>query len=121
MNGMRYLMLAGRTLRKSPGLAVTVVLLLGFGIGANSALFSLLHAVLLRPVRGVDRPDDLVRVRRWQNGRVQTNQSYPDYLDFRDQARSTEGVAAERLGRVLLAGDPARLIDGAIVSGNYFQ
>src|SRR5262245_58638493 len=96
MNAVRSLWLAARTLRKSPGLAVTVVLLLGFGIGANTALFSVLHAVLLRPVRGVERSEDLVRVRRTQNARTQTNQSYPDYLDFHGQSKTTDGVIAER-------------------------
>src|SRR5262245_30755899 len=120
MNAIRYLMLAVRALRKSPGLAVTVVLLLGFGIGANSALFSLLHAVLLEPIRGVERSEDLVRIRRAQNGRVQSNQSYPDYVDFRERAKSTS-VTAERLGTMLLAGPPAQMIPAAIVTGNYFE
>src|ERR1051326_8590674 len=106
---------------KSPGLAATVVLLLGFGIGANTAFFSVLYAVLLRPIPGVEHSQDLVRLRRSQNGRVQSNQSYPDYLDFRDHAKSAAGVVAERYGPMLLAGPPAQLVPAAIVTGNYFQ
>src|ERR1041384_2676843 len=121
MSAIRNIELAARTLRKSPGLAATVVLLLGFGIGANSALFSVLHAVLLAPIPGVERSDELVRLRRSQNGRVQSNQSYPDYLDFRDQARTASGVVAERVGSMLLAGPPAQMVPAAIVTGNYFQ
>src|SRR5438105_333398 len=98
MSAIRYLLLAARTLRKAPGLAITVVLLLGFGIGANTAFFSVLYSVLLRPIRGVERSDDLMRVRRSQNRRVQSNQSYPDYVTFRDQAKTTDGVIAERTG-----------------------
>src|SRR6266478_3699293 len=104
MNAISDIGLAARTLRKSPGLAVTVIVLLGFGIGANTALVSVLHAVLLRPIPGVERSGDLVRLRRSQNGRVQSNQSYPDYVDFRDQAKTASGIVAERIGSMLLAG-----------------
>ena len=121
MEMIRNLSLAIRTLRKSPGLSLTVVLLLAFGIGANSAMYSVLHAVLLRPIPGVERPEELVRVRRTQNGRVQSNQSYPDYLDFRDRTTTLAGLAAERTGQMLLAGPSAQMVPASIVSGNYFQ
>ena len=91
------------------------------GIGANTALFSLLHAVLLRPIPGVERSHELVRIRRTQNARVQSNQSYPDYLDYRDQAETLEGLVAERLISLRLSGPPAQIVPGAIVTGNYFQ
>src|ERR1051325_7166559 len=121
MNTIRNIGLAARTLRTSPALAGSIVLLLGFGIGANSALFSVLHAVLLRPIPGVERSGELVRLRRSQNGRLQSNQSYPDYADFRDQAKTASGVGAERAGSMLLAGPPAQMVPAALVTGNYFQ
>src|SRR5258706_14119652 len=117
---IRNLTLAMRTLRKSPGLSLTVVLLLAFGIGANSAMYSVLQAVLLRPIPGVERPGELVRVRRSQNGRLQSNQSYPDYLDFRDQAKTLDGLAAVLAGQMLLAGPPAQLLPSSIVTGLCF-
>ena len=122
MNGIAQdLYFAARSLRMRPGLSVVVILLLGFGIGANTALFSLLHRILLRPIPGVERSEDLIRIRRTQNGRVQSNQSYPDYLDYRDQAKTLDGLVAGRLIAVRLAGPPARIVSGAIVTGNYFQ
>src|SRR5207247_4339207 len=46
---------------------------------------------------------------------------YPDYLDYRDQAKTLDGLVAGRLIAVRLAGPPARIVSGAIVTGNYFQ
>jgi predicted permease len=106
-------------MRKNLGLSITVVLLLGFGIGANTALFSLFRAILLRPIPGVKDSGDLVRIRRTQNGRVQGNQSYPDYVDFRDQSKTVQSLVAERLIPIRLAGPPAQIVSGAIVTGNY--
>jgi predicted permease len=114
-------MMAIRSLRKAPGLSITIVLLLGFGIGANTALFSLFRAILFQPIPGVKDPQRLVRIRRTQNGRSQGNQSYPDYVDFRDRSKTVEGLVADRLIPIRLSGPPAEIVDGAIVSGNYFH
>lgn len=118
---MNYFWPAARALRKSPGLSLSVVLLLGFGIGANTALFSVLQAILLKPIPGVQRSADLVRIRRSWNGAPQNNQSYPDYLDLRDQSQTLAGLAAERVIAAHMPGPPAQMVTGAIVSGNYFQ
>jgi predicted permease len=112
---------AMRRLRRNPGFAVTVVLLLGFGIGANTALFTLFRVNFDRPIPGVKDSGELVRVRRAQNGRVQGNQSYPDYTDFRDASKTVTGLIAGRLVPIRLDGVPARIVSGAIVTGNYFQ
>src|SRR6266550_9202746 len=98
------------TMRKNLGLSITVVMLLGFGIGANTALFSLFRAILLRPIPGVKDSSNLVRIRRTQNGRVQGNQSYPDYVSFRDQSKTVESLVAERLIAIRLAGPPAQIV-----------
>jgi predicted permease len=113
--------IALRSLRKTPLLCGTVILVLGFGIGANMALFSMFRALLLRPIAGIRDSDSLVRFRRAQAGRVQGNQSYPDYLDFRDQSRTIRDLVAERLIALRLAGPPAQIVNGAVVTGNYFQ
>jgi predicted permease len=115
------MMLAIRSLRKTPALSVTVILLLGFGIGANTALFSLFRAILMRPVPGVRDSEGLVRIRRTQDGRVQGNQSYPDYVSFRDQSKTVDDLVAERLVPLKMAGRPAQVVTGAVVTGNYFQ
>src|SRR6478672_5062846 len=106
---MNYFLLAARALRKSPGLSLSIVLLLGFGIGANTALFSVLQAILLRPVPGVQRSADLVRIRRTWNGAAQSNQSYPDYLDLRDQSQTLAGLVAERMIAAHMPGPPAQM------------
>ncbi len=110
-----------RSLRKTPAMSLTIILLLGFGIGANTALFSLFRATLLRPIPGVKESDTIVRLRRTQNGRAQGNQSYPDYLDFRDQSKTVTDLVAERLVPLRMGGRPAQVLNGAIVTANYFR
>src|SRR5215471_17727286 len=109
------MMLALRSLRKTPGISITIVMLLGFGIGANTALFSLFRALLLRPIPGVRNSGELVRARRTQYGRTQGNQSYPDYVDFRDPSKTIDGLVAERLVSLRLSGTPAQIVTGAVV------
>src|SRR5438128_837858 len=113
------MLMAFRTPRKNPGMEITVVLQLGFGIGANTALFSLFRAILLQPIPGVKDSGDLVRIRRTQDGRVQGNQSYPDYVDFRDQSKTIGDLVAERLIPIRFSGQPAAIVSGAIVTRNY--
>jgi len=119
---LRY---AVRTLVKSPAFTVIVVLTLGLGIGANTAIFSLTDQVLLRllPVRA---PEQLVvldgpgafRGRTFNNGTF----SYPMYRDFRDQNTVFDGVLARFPAPLtLITNGQAERVDGEIVSGNYFD
>src|SRR5260370_41750740 len=120
MNGITSdIWFAARLLRKSPGMSLIIIGLLGFGIGTNAALFRLIYAVLLRPIPGVTQSQQLILIRRTDHGRVQSNQSYPDYLDYRDHAKTLESLVAERLGSVRLSGPPAQILPSAIVTGNY--
>src|SRR5438876_1973998 len=121
MNIFQQIRVAVRSIGKKPGLFLTCTLILGAGIGVNTALFSLLEAVLLRPIPGVLRSGELIRVQRTSKGQVQGNQSYPDFLDFRDGARTLQGLAAGRLISMRLAGPPIEIVPAAIVTGNYFQ
>jgi predicted permease len=113
--------IALRSLRKTPALCGAAVMVLGLGIGANLALFSMFRAVLMRPIPGVRNSDELVRMRRTQEGRVIGNQSYPDYLDFRDQSKTVRDLMAERIVPLRIDGPPAQMVTGAVVTGNYFE
>src|SRR5438105_2676987 len=107
---------AARTLRRSPAFALTAVLSLALGIGANSAIFSVVDALILKPLP-VDHPEQLVIVRDPKNG----NFSYPDYVSLRDGSRTLSTlVAASFLDRIAVdvSGDVEQA-PGKMVSGNY--
>jgi hypothetical protein len=70
-----------RLLLKSPGFTITAVLILGIGIGANTAIFSLIDAVLLKPLP-YPRADRLVEVFQPLRNLQKFRLAYPDYLDF---------------------------------------
>ena len=83
---------AVRQMRKSPGFAVTAVLTLALGIGANAVVFSVLNAVVLHPLN-VPRSQSLYMVQRiWQGTQPSPAQSYPDYLDLSDRNHSFESL-----------------------------
>ncbi len=105
-----------RSLRKSPGFAAAAILILALGIGANTAIFSLLDAVVLHPLPGVSRPEALVD---FSGNTV----SYPWYREVREgTASSLSGLAAWRVRDMSLSGGAAaERIGGGIVSGNYFD
>jgi hypothetical protein len=85
--------LALRQLFKAPGFAVAVVLTLALAIGANAIVFSVLNALVLRPLR-VPHPESLFMLQRAYGERSAPSQSYPDYLDVRDQNRSFESLVS---------------------------
>src|SRR5271169_4133608 len=97
---MRY---ALRTLLRSPGFAAAAVLTLGLGIGANTAIFSAVDAALLRPLP-LSRPEKLVQI--WETHPIIPHlpASFPDYLDWRAQAKSFEQVAAWGYQRFQITG-----------------
>ena len=107
-----------RVLRKSPGFTAAAVLTLALAIGANTAVFGVLNALILRPLH-VPRAESLWGI---ENGEDNANQSYPNYLDLRDRNRSFEALAAYTISQVGLDTDdnPSR---GFVyeTSGNYFE
>ena len=115
---LRY---AVRLFARSPGVTATAVLALALGIGANSAIFSLVNGVLLRPLPGVQDVNQVVTLEPAQNGRAQYSFGYPDYVDYRDHNSSFAGLAAH-CGTPLSFnnGAPERL-RGDLVTGNYFS
>jgi putative ABC transport system permease protein len=117
---LRY---ALRALRKSPGFTLVAALTLAIGIGANSAIFSVVNAVLLRPLP-YRAPEGLVTVNHYYpslNG-LEAGVSAAGFVDYRDRTRSFAGVAVQTPWRPSLTGlgDPERLA-GARVSGAYFS
>jgi predicted permease len=121
LQDVRY---ALRWLRRSPLFAVTAVLSLAIGIGANTAIFSVASALLLRPLPGLTAPDRLVDIGRSQDGQGFDNSSYPNYRDLRARMTTVEGVYATRLEPqpMSLSGTgQAERIYGTIVTANYFE
>jgi predicted permease len=110
-----------RGLRKNPGFAIVCILTLALGIGANAAMFTVINAVLLRPVPGVANPGGLVILERLQKNNPDFAFAYPDYLDYRDQSHSFTGLAARCRAALTLTHGTTERITGELVSGNYFS
>jgi len=110
-----------RTLAKNPGFTAAAVLTLGLGIGANTAIFSVVDGVLLSPLAGRD-PDRLVMLWESTQNTPQIPVSYPDYLDWRQRARSFEDIAVySGFDQFTMTGegDPER-VRGGLASGSLF-
>ncbi|HEX5004228.1 MAG TPA: ABC transporter permease [Gemmatimonadales bacterium] len=114
-----------RTLRRNPALAATSVVTLALGIGATTAIFTAVSAVLLRPLP-FDHPEELVAV--WEQnpdrGWYRQVAAPANFLDWRDQVRGFADVAGypSFSGQVTLTGDgPPLLLGVATVTGNFFS
>ena len=116
MNDVR---LSLRMLRKSPGFTIAAVLTLALAIGANAVVFSVMDALIIRPLN-VPRPQSLYAL--WRPEVSDAHQSYPDYLDLRDRNRSFEDLAAFNISAAGLdiGRDPAPIWLYE-TSGNYFD
>ena len=112
-----------RMLSKVFGFTAVVVLTLALGIGANTAIFSVVSAVLLQPLP-FPQPDRLVAILHvnLQSGEIGKAQSYPDFADLRAQSKSLEAAAAYDDGSATLTGmgDPIHLNTG-IFSADMFN
>ncbi len=113
-----------RSFLKRPGFTIVALLALALGIGANTAIFSLVNAVILRPLPYPD-PDRLVWV--WgnvRNGPNRASVSPPDFLDFRSQNKTFEQFAATGtlpLSASLTGSGEPEILTVSAVTGNYFQ
>lgn len=116
LHDLRY---AGRGLLKSPGFTAVAVLTLALGIGANTAIFSVVNSVLLEPLP-FDEPERLVQVFEVTRGGVGTA-SPPNFMDWRDANTVFRemGAYTATAGALSGAGDPQR-IAGAAVTGGFF-
>ena len=112
---------AARMLRRQPGFTIVAVLTLALGIGANSAVFTVVNGVLLRPLPYRD-PDRLVVLLFGRQGRTTPWLSPLNYRDLVDQSATFQDAAAFTpvTSNLTGAADPER-IDGASVSWNYFN
>ncbi len=120
---LRY---SGRLLRKSPGFTAAVILTLALGIGANTAIFSLIQAVLLRPLPYKDS-EHLVAV--WnrlaqEKGVSKVFDSYRELLIYRDKSQTLESIAGASWatgGRILAGRGPARNVLAMPVTADFFK
>ena len=111
---------AVRALRRAPGFTAVAVLTLALGIGANTAIFSIVDNVLLRPL-AYPRPEQLMYVST-DGTRVPFPVSVPEYLEFRQFATTFAGVGAFRLGEAnLSAGDQPRRVRTANVDASLMR
>src|SRR5262252_2864408 len=111
-----------RMLVKTPGFALIAVLTLALGIGANSAIFSVIDAVLLHPLP-FPKPRQLVAVwSRVSHDKLEKQtESIPDYVDLRDQSQTLSALAAfTRTGAVLNGAEESRQLEGVAITSDIF-
>ena len=116
LQDLRY---ALRQLKRSPGFAVTAMAILALGVGANVAVFSVMNAVIMRPLN-VPQPQSLYLVEHREHGAYM--QSYPDYLDYRDGNSTFSAMATfDMTNTAIRIGKTALKSYGYVASGNYFD
>jgi len=118
LQDLRY---GSRMLLKRPGLSSIAIITLALGIGANTAIFSLVNTVLLRPLP-IDRPEQLVSLNIDSPGGNVPTLSYPNYRDFRDRNDVLAGLLCYRFSPISLSNNGVNERMWAyLVSGNYFD
>src|ERR1700742_4525299 len=112
-----------RVLLRSPGFTAVAILVTALAIGANTGIFSVINAVLLRPLP-YSNPERMVMVWGTQSKRGVTRApfSYPDFADFHEQSKSFDGLAAYTDASASLAGrDAPEQITGEVTSADFFK
>jgi putative ABC transport system permease protein len=120
MNDLRY---ALRQLRKSPGFTLIAVLTLALGIGANTAIFSVIYAVLLQPLP-YPEGDRLMILTETDSNQPQISVSYPNYVDWKRDNTVFEHLAVSRRESFNLSGLEGRApeqVPGGLVTTNFFK
>jgi predicted permease len=119
-----YFRFSFRQLRKSPSFAIAAIVTLALGIGATTAIFSLVNAVLLKPLP-FPESDRLMSIKQEDHSLgtpAPESLSYPDYFDWRAQNRTLQGLASFRSSTETLTGvGEAQQLNGQVVSSNFFQ
>ena len=111
---------AMRQVRRSPGFAAVVVLMLALGIGANTAIFSLLYGVLLRPLP-YPAQERLVFIQEGSKEQSSSSVSYPNFVTWREQQRSFTAIGVARPWQFSYAGpNETERLNGAVASYDLF-
>src|ERR1044072_1573807 len=105
MNDLRY---AFRQLRKTPGFTFIAILTLALGIGANTAIFSVIYAVLLQPLP-YPQGERIVILTETDSNQPQISVSYPDYVDWTKEQKVFEALGASRRESYNLSGGEGRV------------
>src|SRR5882724_67729 len=112
-----------RSLRKTPGFTLLAVLVMALGIGANTAVFSVVNAVLLKPLAYRD-PDRIVTISNFWTKTASPSRtvSAPDFHDWHDQSTAFESVAYYNGGQTsVISGPSAEYVDVATGTSEFFQ
>jgi len=119
LNDLRF---AARMLRKNPGFTAVAVLVMALGIGANTAMFSVVNAVLLKPLAFSD-PDRIVTLSSlWKVSAGHGPVSAPDFRDWHDQSTAFANMAYyEHFDTSLIAGSSAEYAHVAMISPEFFR
>ncbi len=119
---VRDIQYALRLFARNPGFVAMAVLALGFGIGANSVIFSFLNVYLMRPLPSVNEADRVVIVNSMLRGSNRAQASYPDFLDWQQQNHVFQSLTAIANGSAILTGrgEPER-VSGTRVSSGFFD
>ena len=116
-----HFQLSIRLLVKSPGFTITAILILGLGIGGNTAIYSVVEAVLLKPLP-YPHPERLVQVYQSFRSFDRLPLDYPDYVDLKNGQHSFQEMALSLNDDFTLTGHGnPELISGAYVTGTFFQ
>ena len=117
---LRY---ALRQLRRAPGFALTAVLTLALGIGANSTILSWISATLFNPIPEAKNIDRMLTIQRGERSEHPSPPfSYPDFVDLRENTRSFSGMIGYHDDYISITGSakPERIY-GALTSADYFE
>jgi predicted permease len=120
LTDMRY---ALRQLRGSPGFAITAMLTLALGIGANSTILSWISATMFNPIPAAKNTDRMLSLQRGERSEHPTPPfSYADFVDLRANAKSFSGMIAEHQDYISITGSakPERIF-GELTSADYFE
>jgi putative ABC transport system permease protein len=115
-----------RTLRRSPGFTILAVLMMALGIGANTAMFSVVNAVMMRPLEYRDAERIVVLSSKWENyagpNKLLSQVAEPDVNDFHDQSTMFDAMSYyDTRERSVMAGDAAAYARVTIVSPEFFR
>ena len=119
---LKDLRFGARTLKRNPGFAAITILVIALGVGANTAIFSVVNAVLLQPLPFKDSDRLVVLSEEMPNTGERMSISFPSFLDWRAQVRSFDAMAGYRSYAGTLTGvDPPARLNGRLVSSGFFE